>query len=247
MGMFGWQDYADVGRPRVIRKVQRDRPAAVAVARRARAQRRHRLLRAARRRPARARAIPSWSRPPPARSARRSARSRSSLGCRTVGIAGGPVKVTLCREAFGYDAAIDYKAAGDLAEALAAACPQRRECLFRQHRRPDQRRRDAAARASVRAWSICGTASIASWDPPPMGPRVERHLLVKRARMAGLHRCSTTQHRYEEAVARLAALDSRGAAALSRGHPGRHRRLPGCHRRPLSRREPGKRLIRLHA
>src|SRR6266511_3059688 len=28
-------------------------------------------------------------------------------------------------------------------------------------------------------------ASIASWDPPPQGPRVERHLLVKRARMQG--------------------------------------------------------------
>ena len=32
---------------------------------------------------------------------------------------------------------------------------------------------------------ICGTASIANWNPPPQGPRVERHLLVKRARMQG--------------------------------------------------------------
>ncbi len=32
---------------------------------------------------------------------------------------------------------------------------------------------------------VCGTASVASWDPPPQGPRVERHLLVKRARMQG--------------------------------------------------------------
>jgi NADPH-dependent curcumin reductase CurA len=32
---------------------------------------------------------------------------------------------------------------------------------------------------------ICGTASIASWDPIPEGPRVERQLLVKRARMQG--------------------------------------------------------------
>jgi NADPH-dependent curcumin reductase CurA len=29
------------------------------------------------------------------------------MGCRTVGITGGPVKTALCREAFGYDAAID--------------------------------------------------------------------------------------------------------------------------------------------
>ena len=41
-------------------------------------------------------------------------------GCRTVGIAGGAVKTKLCTEAFGYDAAIDYKQKG-LAEALAAA------------------------------------------------------------------------------------------------------------------------------
>ena len=27
---------------------------------------------------------------------------------------------------------------------------------------------------------ICGTASVASWDPWPQGPRVERHLLDKR-------------------------------------------------------------------
>src|SRR3546814_12474340 len=31
------------------------------------------------------------------------------LGCRTVGIAGGPDKVRLCLDRFGYDAAIDYK------------------------------------------------------------------------------------------------------------------------------------------
>ena len=32
---------------------------------------------------------------------------------------------------------------------------------------------------------ICGTAAISSWDDWPTGPRVERHLLVKRASMQG--------------------------------------------------------------
>ncbi len=32
---------------------------------------------------------------------------------------------------------------------------------------------------------ICGTASFSSWDPWPTGPRIERHLLVKRARAQG--------------------------------------------------------------
>src|SRR3984893_10923307 len=31
-------------------------------------------------------------------------------GCRTVGLTGGAAKVKLCRDEFGYDAAIDYKA-----------------------------------------------------------------------------------------------------------------------------------------
>src|SRR3954449_7386896 len=42
-------------------------------------------------------------------------------GCRTIGIAGGPGKVRLCLEEFGYDAAVDYKA-DDFESALAGAC-----------------------------------------------------------------------------------------------------------------------------
>ena len=44
------------------------------------------------------------------------------LGCRTVGIAGGPAKVAVCLDEFGYDAAIDYRAP-DLAKSIARACP----------------------------------------------------------------------------------------------------------------------------
>ena len=44
------------------------------------------------------------------------------LGCRSVGIAGGPDKVAQCLDVFGYDAAIDYKAPG-LEEAIDKACP----------------------------------------------------------------------------------------------------------------------------
>lgn len=46
------------------------------------------------------------------------------MGCRTVGITGGPVKIQLCREEFGYDVAIDYKAVDNLSDALSAACPR---------------------------------------------------------------------------------------------------------------------------
>jgi len=122
-------------------------------------------------------------------------------GCRTVGIAGGATKTALCREAFGYDEAIDYKAP-DLDAALAAACPRGIDVYFDNTAGAisDAVLRHLAIGARV---VICGTASVASWDPPPTGPRVERHLLVKRAGMQGFI-VFDYQHRYEEAVSRLA-------------------------------------------
>lgn len=123
-------------------------------------------------------------------------------GCRTVGIAGGAKKAAICREEFGYDAAIDYKAEADLRAALASACPHGVDVYFDNTAGPIS---DAVLHhINVGARIvICGTASIASWDPIPAGPRVERHLLVKRARMQGLI-VFDYRPRYEEAIARLA-------------------------------------------
>jgi NADPH-dependent curcumin reductase CurA len=123
------------------------------------------------------------------------------MGCRTVGITGSATKVALCKDAFGYDDAIDYKA-GDLDAALKAACPHGIDVYF-------DNTSGAISDAVIKQINvgarivICGTASIASWDPPPMGPRVERHILVKRARMSGLI-VFDYAHRTEEAVTRLA-------------------------------------------
>lgn len=104
-------------------------------------------------------------------------------GCRTVGIAGGPEKVGMCRDEFRYDAAVDYKGA-DFEPALDAACPEGADVYFDN---TAGRISDAVMpRLNVGARVvICGTASVTNWDPTPLGPRVERHLLVKRARMQG--------------------------------------------------------------
>jgi NADPH-dependent curcumin reductase CurA len=165
-------------------------------------------------------------------------------GCRTVGIAGGAVKTELCRSAFGYDVAIDYKQPG-LAEALKAACPQDVNVYFDNTSGPisDTVMTHLAVGARV---IICGTASVSSWDPWPTGPRVERHLLVKRAQMAGFV-IFDFQHRYEEAVAKLAAWVREGRLHY------REDVLDGIEACPdsiagLYRGENlGKRLIRLHA
>lgn len=105
------------------------------------------------------------------------------LGCKTIGITGGPGKVARCLDRFGYDAAIDYKAP-DFESRLAEECTDGINVYFD----------NTAGAISDRVYPhlaigsrvvVCGTASIERWDPWPQGPRVERHLLVKRARMQG--------------------------------------------------------------
>lgn len=105
------------------------------------------------------------------------------LGCRTVGIAGGPQKAARLTAEFGYDAAIDYKA-DDVADAIDRYCPDGVDVYFDNTAGAisDLVYPRLATGARV---VICGTASVPSWDPWPSGPRVERHLLVKRARAQG--------------------------------------------------------------
>lgn len=123
------------------------------------------------------------------------------LGCRTVGIAGGIAKAAQCLDRFGYDAAIDYKA-GDPGPAIEAACPDGIDVYFDNTAGAisDAVYPRLALRSRV---VVCGTASISTWDPWPSGPRVERHLLVKRARMEGFV-IFDHMDAYEASVAQLA-------------------------------------------
>ena len=124
------------------------------------------------------------------------------MGCRAVGIAGGAAKVRMCLDEFGYDNALDYRSEA-FEQELAAACRDGVDVYFDNTSGPisDAVLRRLAKRARV---VICGTASVASWDPWPQGPRVERHLLNRSARMQGFL-IWDYEHRYEEAVGRLAA------------------------------------------
>ena len=121
-------------------------------------------------------------------------------GCRTVGIAGGPEKVRICRDEFRYDTAVDYKA-GDFKSALAAACPEGVDIYYdnTDGRISDEVLKHLSVGARV---VLCGTASVAKWDPVPEGPRVQRYLLVKRARMQGFIVLDYAE-RYAEALQQL--------------------------------------------
>lgn len=105
-------------------------------------------------------------------------------GCRTVGIAGGTEKTRLCTDLYDYDAAIDYKGENDLAAALADACPDGIDIYY-----------DNVGGATLDTVMtmlnlgariiICGTAATESWSPPPQGMRLERAILVARAKVQG--------------------------------------------------------------
>ncbi|CAH0495438.1 Putative NADP-dependent oxidoreductase YfmJ [Novosphingobium sp. CECT 9465] len=122
------------------------------------------------------------------------------LGCRTIGIAGGPDKVRDCVELFGYDAAIDYRSE-DIGARVAALCPDGVDVYFDNTSGAisDAVMPHLAQKARV---VVCGTASYDRWEPWPEGPRVERHLLVKRARMEGFV-LFDHMHRLDEAVGTL--------------------------------------------
>jgi NADPH-dependent curcumin reductase CurA len=200
MGMFGWQDYAVVDAAAVMRKVaESDLPLSLSLGilglNGITAY--FGLLDVGRPRPGDTVVVST------AAGAVGSAVGQIAkiAGCRTIGIAGGAQKARLCRENFGYDAAVDYKAK-DFEAALAAACAGGVNVYFDNTAGAISDAVLAKLALGARV-VICGTASVASWDPPPTGPRVERHLLVKRASMAGFIIFDYAP-RYEEAIARLA-------------------------------------------
>ncbi|MGD9536407.1 MAG: NADP-dependent oxidoreductase [Alphaproteobacteria bacterium] len=123
------------------------------------------------------------------------------LGAQTVGITSTEEKAKLCRETFGYDGMIAYRTAVDMDAALAQACPNGIDGYF-------DNVGGATLDAVLRRLNpkarivICGTAATASWDPPPLGPRFERAILVNRARVEGML-IFDYQSRYAEGIEAL--------------------------------------------
>jgi NADPH-dependent curcumin reductase CurA len=133
----------------------------------------------------------------------------ASLDLRAVGVTGGPDKVHRATHELGYAEAIDYRAAGDgLAAAVAAACPGGIDIFF-------DNTAGAIADAVFPSLNVgarviqCGTASVATWLPPPTGPRRERDVLVKRLSWHGFV-AFDHQALFPEAQAALRALHAAG-------------------------------------
>jgi len=163
-------------------------------------------------------------------------------GCRTVGIAGGPVKRQLCLDEYGYDAAVDYKTP-DFAATLDTAIPDGADVYFDNTSGAISDAVLPKMRPRARI-VICGTASISSWDPWPSGPRVERYLLVKRARMQGILVSDYTA-RYPEAIRELSAWVRSGALRYREDILDGIEQAPGAIAGLYRGENIGKRLIRL--
>ncbi|WP_029921936.1 NADP-dependent oxidoreductase [Nevskia soli] len=165
-----------------------------------------------------------------------------ALGCRAVGIAGGPQKVRWCLDEFGFDAAVDYKSPTFVAD-LQQACPQGVDVYF-------DNTSGAISDAVLNSITfgarivICGTASVASWDPWPAGPRPERHLLVKRAKMQGFINLDHDDL-YAESVEQLSAWVRNGQLHYREDILEGLEQAPGSIADLYTGANAGKRLIRL--
>jgi NADPH-dependent curcumin reductase len=103
-------------------------------------------------------------------------------GCRTVGIAGGPEKCELLTEAYGYDAAIDYKDA-DVRRALREHCPDGIDVFFDNVGGPIL---EAALARLDRGARVVLCGAVSQYNSGAMqGPRNYMSLLINRASMAG--------------------------------------------------------------
>ncbi len=162
--------------------------------------------------------------------------------CRSVGITGSDEKVALCRDAFGYDEAINYRSA-DLDAALDAACPQGIDVYYDNTAGAIS---DAVyCRLNLGARCVvCGTAAVASWEPWPEGPRIERHLLVKRASLQGFLIFDFAE-RFGEARTQLAAWLREGKLAYREEVLEGIEQAPGAIARLYAGANLGKLMIRL--
>ena len=106
-----------------------------------------------------------------------------SLGCRVVGIAGGPEKCAWVMEQFGFDACIDYRADG-LFKALRAACPEGVDVYF--DNVGGTILETALNLMNERGRVVCCGAISQYESTSPTGPRnLPGAIVVKRLRMEG--------------------------------------------------------------
>lgn len=164
-------------------------------------------------------------------------------GLRTIGLTSEARKITLCREAFGYDAAINYRGTGNLTDEIRVATPNGIDIFFDN---TGGKIADAVFPLMNVAGRViqCGTASISSWIPVPEGPRREREVLTKRLHWSGFVAFDYLKQ-FNEAAAFLQPLVASGKLAYREEILDGIERAPGAIARLYDGANLGKLLIQL--
>ena len=105
-------------------------------------------------------------------------------GCNIIGFTSSDEKAEICKKEFGYDEVINYKKVDNLSSSLNQIAPNGIDCFFDNvgGEQFDAVMENLNINARV---VICGTIGMPSY-PIPNGPRINRTLLVKRAKIEGL-------------------------------------------------------------
>ena len=106
------------------------------------------------------------------------------FGCKTIGLTSTEEKKSICYDVFGYDEVINYNSVSDISSHLKKIAPNGVDCFFDNvgGKQFDSIMQNLNINARV---VICGTIGIPSF-PPPMGPTINRTVLIKRAKIEGL-------------------------------------------------------------
>ena len=105
-------------------------------------------------------------------------------GCRTIGLTSTNEKANICKSKFGFDEVINYRQVNNLSDSLKKIAPNGIDCFFDNVGgiQFDAVMENLNVKARI---VICGTIGMPSF-PIPTGPRINRTLLIKRAKIEGL-------------------------------------------------------------
>jgi NADPH-dependent curcumin reductase CurA len=167
-----------------------------------------------------------------------------SIGCRVVGIAGGPEKCHWVMEQFGFDACIDYRAEG-LFKAIRAACPHGVDLYF--DNVGGIILETALNLMNERGRVVCCGAISQYESTAPTGPRnLPGVLVVKRLRMEGFI-VMDWAHNDAKAIRAMEGMIARGQLKVTEDIVDGLENAPAALIGLLNGNNKGKRMVRVSA
>lgn len=160
-------------------------------------------------------------------------------GARPVALVGSDEKGTICLERYGYEAYVNYRQ--PLEDGLKQACPDGINVFFDN---TGGAIHDAVLRQMALFGRViqCGTMSVPSWVPNPVGPRNEREFLTRRLRVEGFVIFDHLK-RFDETAVKLAGMLAEGSIHYAEDVEGDIARAPQALVDVYDGRNRGKKLI----